>query len=268
MIKRDTSMSKLDFNKKLIIGMVHCLPLPGTVNYKDNMSQIIAQAIADAVTLERAGANAIIVENMGDDPFNIKLDNIQIAALASVSTLVSEKVNIPIGIDAAMNDYETALSIAKVINADFVRVPVFVDTVEFYGGIIKPCAREAMLYRKRIGAENVKIFADIQVKHTHMLLPTVSIEDSASAAISCGADAIIVTGTHIGKETPMEIIKKVKAMSSIPIIVGSGVKKSNIKEQLEIANGAIIGSSLKVGGVITNPVSYELTKEVIDKLNN
>jgi len=261
-------MSKLNFNKKLVIGMVHCLPLPGTVNYKDNMPQIIDQAVQDAVTLERAGADAIIIENMGDEPFNIKLDNIQVAALASISTIVSEKVATPIGIDAGMNDYETALSIAKVINADFVRIPVFVDTVEFYGGIIEPCAREAMLYRKRIGAENVKIFADIHAKHTHMLLPTVSIEDSASAAIGCGANAIIVTGTHTGKETPMEIIKKVKALSSIPVIVGSGVKKNNIKEQLEIADGAIIGSSLKVDGIITNPVSYELTREIIEKLNN
>ena len=267
MIERDINMSKLDFNKKLIIGMVHCLPFPGTIKYDGDMAKIISQAINDAMTLEKAGADAIIIENMGDDPFNIELDNIQVAALASVSTLVAQKVNLPIGIDAAMNDYETALSIAKIINADFVRIPVFVDTVEFYGGIIKPVARKALLYRKQIGAENVKIFADIQVKHTHMVLPTVSIEDSASAAISCGADAIIVTGTHIGKETPIDIIKKVKAMSSIPVIAGSGVNKNNVKEQLGIADGAIIGSALKAGGIITNPVSYELTKELVDNFN-
>jgi hypothetical protein len=111
------------------------------------------------------------------------------------------------------------------------------------------------------------IFADIQVKHTHMVLPTVSIEDSANAAIGCGADAIIVTGTHIGKETPMEIIKRVKAISSIPVVIGSGVKPANIKEQLKVADAAIIGSSLKVGGKIENPISFDLTKEVIDAKN-
>ncbi len=259
-------MNKLDFSKKLIIGMVHCLPLPGTVGYKGNMNKIINQAILDAATLQKAGVDAIIIENMGDDPFSINLDNLQITSLAVVSALVAEKVQLPIGIDAAMNDYKTALSIAKSIDADFVRIPVFVDTVEFYGGIIKPCAREALLYRKNIEAEDIKIFADIQVKHTHMVLPTVSIEDSAGAAISCGADAIIVTGTHIGKETPMEIIKKVKAMSSIPVIIGSGVNKDNIKAQLDIADGAIIGSSLKVGGNIKNPISLELTEAVINSI--
>jgi len=267
MIKGDVNMNKLDFSKKLIIGMVHCLPLPGSAGYKDNMNKIINQAMEDAITLEKAGVNAIIVENTGDTPFNINLDNIQVAALSAVSAFVAEKVNLPIGIDAAMNDYKTALSIAKVIDADFIRIPVFVDTVEFYGGVITPCAREAVLYRKSIGADDVKIFADIQVKHTHMLLSTVSIENSASAAISCGADALIVTGTHTGEQTPIEMIERVKAMSSIPVIIGSGVSNSNIKIQLGIADGAIIGSSLKVGGNIENPISFELTKALIDCIN-
>ncbi len=260
-------LAKLDFSKKPVIGMVHCLPLPGTMKFRDNMEEIFEQAISDAVTLEKAGVDAIIVENMGDDPFGIELDTAQAIALAAISTRIRDRVSLPIGIDAAMNDYKTSLSIAKAIGADFVRIPVFVDTVEFYGGIITPCAREAMNFRKSINAEDVMIFADIQVKHTHMVLPTVSIEDSANAAIGCGADAIIVTGTHIGKETPMEIIQRVKAISSIPVVIGSGVKPANIKEQLKVADAAIIGSSLKVGGKIENPISFDLTKEVIDAKN-
>ncbi len=260
-------MKKLDFNKKLIIGMVHCLPLPGTMKFKDNMEEIIEQAVNDAKTLEKAGVDAIIIENMGDDPFGVKLDIAQVTALAAVSALVAKEVSLPIGIDAAMNDYETSLSIAKAIGASFVRIPVFVDTVEFYGGIITPVARKATLYRKSINAEDVLIFADIQVKHTHMVLSSVSIEDSARSAMDCGADAIIVTGTHIGVETPMEIIQKVKAMANIPVIIGSGVKTLNIKSQLELADGAIVGSSMKEGGVLTNPISYQLTRDIVDAKN-
>ena len=55
--------------------------------------------------------------------------------LGSVSALVAWEVKIPIGIDAAMNDYQAALSIAKAGR------PVCADSsfrghVEFYGGII------------------------------------------------------------------------------------------------------------------------------------
>jgi len=258
--------SFLNSGKPFLIGMVHCLPLPGTMGFRGDMKKIIEQAIHDAKTLEKAGMDAIIVENMGDTPFGIKLDTAQVSALAAVSALVAEQVNIPIGIDAAMNDYEAAISIAKAIGGAFVRIPVFVDTVEFYGGIIKPVAREAMLYRKNLGAENVKILADIHVKHTHMVLPHVSVEDSAKAATDCGADAIIVTGTHIGAETPIEIIKRVKAVTRLPVIAGSGVKTSNVREQLAIADGAIVGSSLKEGGKIDNPVSYELCSELVTAL--
>lgn len=262
-------MGNIDFFKKggkFIFGMVHCKALPGTAFFDGDMQKIIDLAVQDAITLEKAGVDAMIVENMGDDPFAEKLDTAQVAALAAVSAVVATKVKVPLGIDAAMNDYEAALSIAKAVGADFVRIPVFVDTVEFSGGIIEPCARKAMILRKNLGAENVKILADIQVKHSHMVLTHVSIEDSAKVAEGSGADGIIVTGTHIGTETPMEIIERVRAVTKVPLIVGSGFKTENAKQQLEIADGAIVGSSIKEGGVFTNPVSYELTKELVDSV--
>ncbi len=49
-----------------IIGMVHCLPLPTTAGFSGDYQKIIAQAVQDAVTLEKAGVDAVIVENMGD----------------------------------------------------------------------------------------------------------------------------------------------------------------------------------------------------------
>lgn len=82
-----------------------------------------------------------------------------------------------------------------------------------------------------------------------------------------GADGIIVTGTQIGEETPLDLIKRVKNVVKVPVFAGSGVKAENIKDQLQIADGAIIGSSLKEGGIISNPISYDLVKKVLDGLN-
>ncbi|PKL00250.1 MAG: photosystem I assembly BtpA [Tenericutes bacterium HGW-Tenericutes-1] len=256
----------IGLNKKTVIGMVHCLPLPGSAGFQNNMNEIRVQAIEDAITLEKAGCDALIVENMGDGPFSVFLNTEQIAALSSIATLVKEKVSIPIGIDAAFSDYKASLAIAKAIEADFVRIPVFVDTVMFYGGTIEPCARETLLYRKQLNADNILILADIQVKHTYMINPSISIEDSAHMAEKCGADAIIVTGASIGAETPFDIIERVKKVVSIPVIAGSGIKPSNIKKQLSLADGCVVGSSLKENGIISNPVSYDLTKKVIDAL--
>jgi len=253
-------------NKKFVIGMVHCLPLPGTVGFSGDCGKIISQAVEDAVTLEKAGVDAIIVENMGDDPFAALLDTPQVVALAVVTARVRETVKIPVGVDAAFNDCVTSLSIAKMTGCQFVRIPVFVDTVEFYGGFISPCARLCMQTRKSLDAQDIMVLADVQVKHTNMVLTHVTVESSAKAALGCGADAIIVTGSAIGMETPIEMIRKVKKVVTIPVIAGSGIKPNNINDQLSIADGAIVGSSLKIDGIISNPISYDLVRELLDGL--
>lgn len=145
-------------------------------------------------------------------------------------------------------------------------IPVFVDTVLFTDGIIQPCAKKCMEYRKMMGQENVKILADVQVKHAHMLREHITIEQSAKDAASNGADGIIVTGTQVGEETPLDLIKRVKNVVNLPVFAGSGVNAENIHDQLQTADGAIIGSSLKEGGILTNPISYELVKKVLDGL--
>ena len=257
----------LAVNRQFVIGMVHCLPLPGTTGYRGSVEEIYRQAVQDARTLEESGVDAVIVENMGDDPFGVMLDLIQRTTLAVAAQKVRDAVHIPVGVDAAFCDWEALLSIAYSTGCQFVRIPVFVDTVEFYGGLITPCAKECMRYRHLMGMDGVMVLADIQVKHTNMLLPHVSIEQSAKNAAACGADGIIVTGSAIGMETPIEMIEKVKKVVPVPVIAGSGVNAANIGEQLKIADGAIIGSSLKEGGIVSNPISGRLVKEVLAGLN-
>ena len=249
--------------KQFVIGMVHCLPLPGTTGYGGSVEKIYAQAVQDALTLEESGVDAVIVENMGDSPFGVAMDLSQRIALAVATQKVRDAVKIPVGVDAAFCDWEASLTTACYTGCQFVCIPVFVDTVEFYGGFITPCARECMRYRHLMGMDHIMVLADVQVKHTNMVLPHVTVEQSAKNAADCGADAIIVTGSAIGMETPIEMIQRVKKVVKLPVIAGSGVNARNIGEQLKIADGAIIGSSLKEGGLLSNPISGQLVKEVL-----
>ena len=166
-----SSQEILKVGDTTVIGMVHCLPLPGTPGFDGDFNKIIEHAAADAVTLEKAGVDAVIVENMGDTPFTALLTTAQVAALSAAAYAVRQSVSIPMGIDAAFNDCKASLSIAGMSGADFIRVPVFVDTVVFSDGVIRPVARECVEFRKQLGLEHVKILADVQVKHAHMLLP-------------------------------------------------------------------------------------------------
>ena len=137
-----------------------------------------------------------------------------------------------------------ALSIAKAVGAGFVRIPVFVDTVVAFCGVIGPAAPMAVKLRSRLQAGEVQILADVQVKYTKMLLPATTIEESAKMAQSCGADAIIVTGVSSGDVPPIDAVKRVKQAVAAPVLIGSGIARENVREQLAIADGAIVGLSL------------------------
>ena len=248
---------------KAIIGMVHCLPLPGTAGFKDNLDDVKRQALDDAITLEKAGFTAIMGENMGDVPYRERLETEQIASLSAIAQLIKEHTHLPLGIDCAFSDYETALAIAKAVGATFVRIPVFVDTVLFSDGIIYPSARKALAYRKKIQAEHIDILADIQVKHSYMLNPHIDLKESAKLAEVNGADAIVVTGMKTGQAASLDDLKMIKNLVKIPVFVGSGVNQKNIKEQLTVVDGLVVGSSIKPNGTIKKPVDLALSKALI-----
>ncbi|MBR4609304.1 MAG: hypothetical protein IKO38_02530, partial [Erysipelotrichaceae bacterium] len=56
-------------NEKVIIGMVHLLPLPGSPKYEGDMDKIYEAGLKDLRALEKGGAGAIIIENFGDVPY-------------------------------------------------------------------------------------------------------------------------------------------------------------------------------------------------------
>ena len=184
------SKEKFSIGSETVIGMVHCLPLPTTAGFDGDYQKILDRAVQDAVTLEKAGVDAVIVENMGDTPFSALLNKAQLAALTAATLAVKNAVNIPVGVDAAFNDCEANIAIAAITGASFIRVPVFVDTVIFTDGVINPCAKKCMEYRKAMGKEDIKVLADVQVKHAHMVLPYITVEQSAKEAVDSGADGI------------------------------------------------------------------------------
>ena len=95
-------MAKLDLlEKKSIIGMIHTLALPGTMDYCGDMTKAIDRALADLHAMQNAGVDAVIVENFCDHPAGTKLEPEQMAALTAVATVVAREATIPVGIDAA-----------------------------------------------------------------------------------------------------------------------------------------------------------------------
>jgi len=256
---------KMNRGEKVIVGMVHCLPLPGTLLYGGDMEAVCRRALADAAVLQAAGADAVIVENTNDKPFTARLEPEQLAALAAVTRLVVEKIELPVGVGASFNDGVAGISIACASGASFIRSPVFVDTMQVTGlGVISPCAKEVLRFRRMLGAEHIRIWADVQVKHSHPVLPEISLEESAVTAWEYGADVLIATGLSTGMETPLETVKRIKKAVPVPVVVGSGFRIQNAAEQLSTADGAIVGTAMKKDGNTLGPIDPELSRALMD----
>ncbi len=260
MMKYDI-VDRMRSGERISIGMVHTLPLPGSYRGQYSMEEIIDRAVADAQALENAGFDAIIVENLNDGPHEDgSMDVRKVAALARICTKVRESVRIPIGIDSC-GEQTAGFGIGIVTGISFIRLSYMVDIRVGARGIILPNGGNAVMLRRRLGADEIRIFADIQVKHTYPLLDSISLEESAKWAISNMADALIVTGAETGRAASIEDLKKVKHISTVPVVAGSGVTAENVAEQYAACDGAIIGSSLKRSRNVMDPIDAELAKE-------
>lgn len=255
--------------KKHIIGALHFMPLLGYPEFS-SMDTVLDNALTDLDALEKGGIDAIIIENNYDLPHKITVGHETVAAMTYLGSELKKHTRLPLGVSVLWNDYRAALSIAKVLGAEFVRVPVFVDSVSTDFGIISAEPENVINYRKSIGAESVKIFADIQVKHAIMLNQR-PIGESAEEAEQKGADAIIVTGKWTGNAPEIGKLKEAKESVSIPVLIGSGLDQKNSLGLLKHADGAIVSTSLKEGLEVLSernvkPYSYRISSKKVSEL--
>jgi len=233
-------------NNKAVIGMIHLIP---TIGYEGFVSEenILKRALEDLAVLEKGGIDGIIIENNYDLPHKIKIDKETLALIGRIVGEIRKKTKLPLGINILWNDYESSLSLAKVYNCEFVRVPVFVDDVLTSFGEIKSEPEKIIRFRKKINAEDILLLTDIQVKHAE-LLDKRPIAESAFEAIKKGADGLIVTGKWTGESPDIEDLKAVRGVSkNIPVIIGSGADATNIRTLLEFADAVIVSTSFKEG---------------------
>jgi membrane complex biogenesis BtpA family protein len=235
---------------KPIIGALHFSPMLGYEGFTDKET-ILKKALSDLKAFEDGGVDCIIIENNYDLPHKIKVGPETITMMAYLGSEIKKKTELPIGISVLWNDYKAALAIAKVIDAGFIRVPVFVDNVKTDFGEIYGDARDVVAYRRSIQAEDIAIFTDIQVKHAEMLDKNKPIVLSAKQAIEAGSDALILTGRWTGDAPNMEKLKEVRAsVRNFPILLGSGTTKDNVAELFRYADGAIVSTALKEGEAV------------------
>lgn len=243
-----------------LTGVVHLAALPGDPAYVEGgFDGVLRQALADATSLERGGADGVIVENFGSWPFpkgNAEQPTPpwQIAFLARVVGAIRDRTSLTVGVNVLRNDARSALGIAAATGASFIRVNVHAGAAWTDQGLIEGRAFETLRLRRTLGAEGVSILADVRVKHAAPVAPRPLAEEVEELVQRAGADAVIVTGRGTGHPVDEAVLTEVAAAAGpVPVLVGSGLN-AETASLASVADGAIVGTWVKEAGDVSRPV--------------
>jgi len=236
-----------------LLGVIHLPALPGAPRYGGNLASVRQSMRHDLLALKKGGAHAVIMENFGDAPFAAgSAGPAAVACLTSLACEARELFPGLLGINLLRNDGIGAMAVAAASGADFIRVNVLVGARLADQGILNGIAEPLLRFRKKIGADRVRIFADIDVKHSAPLAPGYTIEDEARDAWERGgADALILSGAGTGHGTDPDHIRRAHAAAPrAPLLIGSGTTLGNLADYLPETSGFIVGTALKRAGKI------------------
>lgn len=245
--------------------MVHLPALPGAPRSGMDMDALRERAVGDARALAEGGVDGVLVENYGDAPYAPDdVDEPTVAALAVLAAAVRRAVEVPVGVNVLRNDARAALSVAVAAGADFVRVNVWTGARLTDQGIVEGRAHEVLRLRRRLDIQ-VRIFADVAVKHSAPLARRDPADEVDDAVARGRADAVIVTGPSTGRPPEPEALETARqAADGVPVLAGSGVTAETVDDVLRQADGVIVGSALEREGRAGRPVDPERVARFMD----
>ncbi|HET7293274.1 MAG TPA: BtpA/SgcQ family protein [Vicinamibacteria bacterium] len=243
---------------RALVGVIHLPALPGAPKSQLGVRAIAEAAAAEALLYRDAGFHAVMIENMHDRPYLPRAAGPEIvAAMAVTGREVRRAAGLPLGVQVLAGANRASLAVAHACGGAFVRVEGLVFAHVADEGLMTADAGELLRYRRAIGAEGVRILADVKKKHSaHAITADVDLVATAHAAEFFLADGVVVTGPATGRAAEPAEVRAVAAAASVPVVVGSGVTPQNLSDYVD-ADAFIVGSSLKFDGLWSNPIEPE-----------
>lgn len=244
---------------KPVIGMVHIGALPGTPLF-DPALDLVAAARADLLALQNAGFDAVMFGNENDRPYEFDVNIASTATMAAIIGELKAEITVPFGVNVLW-DPMSSVALAAATGAGFIR-EILTGTYASDMGPWNPDAGKAMRYRNNLGRSDMAILYNICAEFAYSLDQRSLPDRARSAVFSSVPDAVLVSGQITGEAATMSDLKAVKAvLPDIAVMANTGVKHETVAEVLSIADGCIVGSSLKVDGDTWNAIDPERAME-------
>jgi len=242
--------------EKVAIGMVHLPALPGAPLYdaSTGIAGIRDSAAADLEALQAAGFDAVMFCNENDRPYVFTAGIETVAAMSAVIAELRPLVSVPFGVDVLW-DPRAALAVAKATGADFVR-EIFTGAYVSDFGIWNTAVGETLRYRRQIDATGVRILTNVSAEFAAPLGDRKLDVVARGVSLISLADAVCLSGSMTGASIDLGQLKEVRA--ALPdgvLFANTGVNEDTVQEILAVADGVVVGTSVKVDGITWHPVS-------------
>lgn len=251
---------------KPVIAMCHLRALPGDPGYdsQKGMEWVVNQARADLRALQEGGVDAIMFSNEASLPYLTKVDPVTTISMTRVIAELFDEIKVPYGVNVLW-DPEASIDLAVATGALFVR-EIFTGVYASDYGMWNTNTGRYIRHQHAVQGQHIKLFFNI-VPESAVYLAERSVADVArSTVFNTNPDALCVSGLTAGAETSSETLNLVKdAVPNTPVFANTGVRLSNIEQQLAIADGAITGTTFKRDGYIWNEVDINRVRAFMDK---
>jgi uncharacterized protein len=258
----NSKFRKIFGDTKPVIGMVHFGALPGSPLHDDDagLDGLVAGVAKDLAALQAAGFDAVMFGNENDRPYEFAVDIASTATMAYAIGRLRPEITVPFGINVLW-DPMSSIALAAATGATFVR-EIFTGTYASDMGTWTPDAGKAMRYRDRLGRSDLALLYNISAEFAYSLDRRSLADRARSAVFSSIPDAILVSGAITGEAAAMSDLEAVKrVLPDTPVLANTGVRHDTVADVLRVADGCIVGSSLKVDGDTWNPVDPERAAE-------
>jgi len=244
---------------KPVIGMVHIGALPGSPLFNPS-TDLVAAARADLLALQSAGFDAVMFGNENDRPYEFEVDTASTATMAAIIGQLKSEITVPFGVNVLW-DPMSSIALGAATGAAFVR-EIFTGTYASDMGSWTPDAGKAMRYRDRLGRSDMAMLYNVCAEFAHSLDQRSLPDRARSAVFSSIPDAVLVSGQITGEAAALSDLEAVKAvLPNTVVMANTGVKHNTVADVLSIADGCIVGSSLKVDGDTWNAIDPERARD-------
>lgn len=255
--------------RKPIIAMCHFSALPGDPLFDKTggMKNVIEWAQKDLTALQNGGVDAVMFSNEFSLPYMTRVETVTVAAMAYIIGELKSSIRIPFGVNVLW-DPVASLDLAAATGALFIR-EIFTGVYASDFGIWNTNCGATVRHQHAIGAENVRLLFNIVPEAAQYMGDRDIVDIAKSTVFNARPDALCVSGLIAGAQTDVQTLKAVKkAVPETVVFTNTGVHVDNVKEQLSIADGAVVGTTFKYDGAFDNHVDEARVKKLMGEVKS